>query len=243
MEEREVMNVFDRGFVINLASRTDRRREMERELALAGPSLAPEHVEFFPAVRPDDAGPFPSIGARGCFLSHLEILKIARERGLRNVLFMEDDLAVSPKFKTHSNAIAELLRSTEWDIVYLGHVIPVAETDTIHLIPYHEYLMTTHFYVVHSRIFDRLITFLEVMLTRPDGHPDGGPMPLDGALWTFRQQNSDVKTLIAEPNLGWQRSSRSDIAPRKWFDKVPIVSQLVAVARRGKVWFETRRKR
>ena len=36
----------------------------------------------------------------------------------------------------------------------------------------------------------------------------------DGAYNTFRRYNKDVITYIANPKLGWQRPSRSDITPR-----------------------------
>ena len=236
------MDYFGRAYVVNLAARTDRRREMERELGWAGLAPAPGKVEFFAAVRPEAAAPFATIGERGCFLSHYHILRDARDASLSSVLLMEDDLAISPKFREQQGAVVEQLRSTEWDIAYLGHVEPVPDAATIAFRPVTTYLMTTHFYAVNGRVFDRLIEFLELVQSRPAGHPDGGPMPLDGALWTFRQQNPDVVTVIAEPNLGWQRSSRSDIAPAKWFDRVPLLASAVSLARRGKVWLESRRK-
>jgi len=93
--------------------------------------------------------------------------------------------------------------------------------------------MTAHFYAVNGRILDRLLRFLEELQHRPLGHPDGGPMHLDGAYSTFRAQNPDVVTLIASPNLGWQRSSRSDISP-KWFDNVPGLSPLAGAAKTTK---------
>jgi hypothetical protein len=58
-------------------------------------------------------------------------------------------------------------------------------------------------------------------------------MHLDGAYSTFRHQNPDVVTLIASPNLGWQRSSPSNISPR-WFDRVPGLRQLAGAAKTTK---------
>ncbi len=78
-------------WVINLKDRTDRRREMIEQLERVGWS-----AQFFPAVRPADAGTFPSIGARGCFLSHLALLKQATSG---HILLMEDDLNFVPQFQ------------------------------------------------------------------------------------------------------------------------------------------------
>lgn len=92
--------------------------------------------------------------------------------------------------------------------------------------------MLAHFYGVNGRVLDRLVAFLELVMSRPPGHPDGGPMHVDGAFSTFRQQNPDVLTLAASPSLGWQRSSRSDIASNRWYDRTPVSRELVGLARR-----------
>jgi hypothetical protein len=75
---------------------------------------------------------------------------------------------------------------------------------------------------------------------RPGGHPDGGPMHIDGAYSFFRERNPDVMTLIACPNLGWQRSSRSDVFPNKWFDRWPVFRQLTGMARGCRSWLKGR---
>jgi GR25 family glycosyltransferase involved in LPS biosynthesis len=196
--------------------------------------LTTHRVEIFSATRPDEAGGFPSIGARGCVASHVAILKQAKQEGLSNVLIVEDDLEISAKFRTDQAVIVEQLRQQDWDFVYLGHVEKVEQKSPLALVPFSKGVMTTHFYAVNGRIFDRLVRFMEELQQRPPGHPDGGPMQIDGAYSTFRAQNPDVITLIASPNLGWQRSSRSDITPN-WFDRIPGLRQLVGAARSSKI--------
>ena len=58
------LECFDRIRVINLVERRDRRRDMERELAGIGLADDPR-VAFISALRPNDAGNFTSVGARG----------------------------------------------------------------------------------------------------------------------------------------------------------------------------------
>ncbi|MBD2020540.1 glycosyltransferase family 25 protein, partial [Leptolyngbya sp. FACHB-36] len=202
----KITEFFDRTFVVNLPERVDRRKDMVRELENAGMPLTPQSVEIFPAIRPETLDGFPSFGARGCFLSHLKILRQAKADGLNSVLVMEDDLTISEQFSATSANWMRQLQQTEWGFVYFGHIESVADA-TEPLTPFVGPLATTHFYAVHHRVLDRLIDFLELVQSRPPGHPDGGPMHLDGAFTTFRQQNPDVLTLIAAPNLGWQRSS------------------------------------
>lgn len=228
------MNFFDRTYVVNLPERKDRRRMMIRELDKAGMPLTPNKTEIFAAIKPDDAGNFPSIGARGCFLSHLTILKQAKEDRLANVLILEDDLTISEQFRADREVLVEQLHQTDWDFVYFGHHEKTeGGTSPATLQPYSEPIMMTHFYGVNGKLFDRLLSFLEELQQRPGGHPDGGPMHLDGAYSTFRAQNPDVITLIASPSLGWQRPSRSNIHP-KWFEQVFVLKQLSDVARVAK---------
>src|SRR5690242_16568405 len=105
-------------FVINLADRTDRRAEMERELASIG-----WRAEFFPAIRPPDAGAFPSVGARGCFLSHLGVLKQASQAGTKRLTILEDDLSFVDDFPQFWSTAIAALRGRDWSIFYPGHVL------------------------------------------------------------------------------------------------------------------------
>jgi hypothetical protein len=72
---------------------------------------------------------------------------------------------------------------------------------------------------------------LEACLQRPTGHPLGSPMHVDGAYSLFRMQHPHVVTLRATPSLGGQRSSRSDIFPNKWYDRLPLTRQIAGLAR------------
>ena len=237
----KITDYFQRVYVVNLPERKDRRKLIVKELDEAGIPLTPHRVEIFPAIRPDEAGGFPSIGARGCFSSHVAILKQAKQQGLNNILIVEDDLEISAKFRTDQAVFIQQLCQQDWDFVYFGHVEEVGEKSPVALIPlpFSKGVMTTHFYAINGRVFDRLLRFLEELQQRPPGHPKGGPMHLDGAYSTFRSQNPDVVTLIATPNLGWQKSSRSDISPN-WFDRVPGLRQLAGAARTSKTWLKRR---
>jgi hypothetical protein len=201
--------------------------------------IRPGKVELFEAVRPRDDGGFPTLGLHGCFLSHLGVLKEARAAGLARVLHVEDDLQISRRFGECEEAFVDRLGAEEWGLVYLGHPIKLEPAPVPTLVPYSEPIELTHFFGVNGAIFDRLIDFLERLRRRPPGHPDGGPMSIDGAINTFRAQNPDVLTRIANPNLGWQRSSRTDAHPLRWFDRAPVAKDLVAAIRRGRSWLRS----
>lgn len=223
---------FDLTYVINLPNRADRRKEMAAELEKVGMSFAPGKVEIFSAIRPDSPGEFKSIGYRGAFLSHLGVLKKAKELGLNNVLIMEDDLEFRADFPEYEEAILEELTQQNWDIVHFGYItdkVP-AKVEPPILHAFSGEIIGAQFYAVNGQALDEVINFFEVLLERPKGHPEGGPMSPDGVFNVFKWQHPHRDRLLAEPSFGGQRSSKSDISP-KWFDNVPIINSLASTAR------------
>lgn len=222
---------FQRSYIVNLPERDDRRREMDGELRQAGLCADGERIRYFRAVRPAAAGEFPSLGARGCFMSHLGILKEAIRDRLDNLLVMEDDLALDPRLLAAPEAMRRRLQQGSWDFAYLGHVEPCAAGAAPGWQEARQPLATTHFYALNGRVLRPLHDHLEACLQRPSGHPLGSPMHVDGAYSLFRSQHPEVVTLMAAPSLGGQRSSRSDIYPNKWYDRLPLTRQLAGLAR------------
>ena len=234
-----LIEFFDRAYVINLPERRDRRAEMTWEFKKVGVAFPSEQVNLFSAIKPDGRGEFPTAGVRGCFLSHLGVLKEARNHGLKNVLLIEDDLSFFNFFKSQQTALIKSFEQTEWDFAYLGHSRPVS-IDAPVLERTLEVIPNAHFLAFNGRVLDRLVGFLEEILQRPDGHPLGGPMHIDGAYAVFQKQNPDTVTLISRPGFGFQRSSRSSLSDRHWFDQLPGFSQLVAVGRKVKTSYRRR---
>jgi glycosyl transferase family 25 len=221
---------FDRTYIINLPERKDRLKEITRELQSAGMSFADPTVRLLSAIRPREARGFPAPAVRGCFLSHLELLLQAQADGLKNVLVIEDDLAISPVFKQRYGHLFQEAEQTPWGFIYFGHRVESPALNVPKLTPFVDPIATSHFYAVNGTILGRLIDYLQAVQSRAPGDPSGGPMHYDGALTMFRAANPDILTLIAQPNLGWQRSSRSDIHGR-WYDKVAGVQHAAAMAR------------
>jgi hypothetical protein len=222
---QDLIDYFDRAFVINLPARTDRRREMQRELRRVDFLDRPHKLEFFPAWRVDDAAGFASPGARGRFVSHLEILRRALRTGLSRVLVMEDDLAISPHLLIVQSRLVERLACDDWDFAYFGHAGARSEREGL-LVPYDGWLAKTHFYAVRGRVIGQLVGFLEELSARLASDPDpaGGSMELDRIYQIYRERNPETVTLLAQPNLGTQRCTRSDIHPA-WWDQLPVLRQ------------------
>jgi hypothetical protein len=221
---------FDQFLIVNLAERADRRALINAELAKVNLSIIPGKIDFFPAMRPEYAEGFPSRGARGCFLSHLTILEQARTAGMQAILIGEDDLVFSPRYLQDETSIVDQLRTQSWGFAYLGNAFNKINAEPVRMHAWSDGVLCTHFYAIHSSIFDPLIGFLHSILTRPPGHPDGGPMHLDGAYSTFRANHPEIPTLMALPTLGAQGSSASDITT-SWWDNIPAVRSVVDVYR------------
>jgi hypothetical protein len=228
---------FDKIRIISLPSRLDRRRQIAREFERHGMPVDGGKVEFFDAIRPEHEGGFGSIGLHGCFLSHLEILRQSRAAGLSRVVHVEDDLQLPRRFVAYQEPMVAALSEQPWDIAYFGHVMKL-DAGRPYWVPHPaaERVELTHFFAVNGSVFDRLIAFLEASMTRPVGHPEGGPASPDGAISMFRHFNPDVVTLVANPSLGWQRSSRTDAHELRWFDRAPVIKDVVGVLRQCRAW-------
>jgi len=208
------LGFFDRLSVINLVNRRDRRREVEAQLRRIGIDPTHERVEFFSAIRPSARENWPTIGARGNFLSQYTVLKRARDHKVRNILILEDDCDFKSTLLNFQKELIDALAALRWDLVHLGHMEQTEASQPPHLVPWQAGVYGAHLYALNHSILDRAVRYLELVAGRPADHPLGGPQYYDGALTMFRAQNPDVVTLIASPSLAIQRSSRSDVTPR-----------------------------
>jgi glycosyl transferase, family 25 len=223
----------DSVYVINLERRADRRKEMQKELTRVG-----WNATFFPAIEPPSSAGFESIGARGCFLSHLSVLKAARGACVERLVVLEDDVNFGRDFNQRWQALATELSSLDWSICYPGHAI-LNLPPTLSLLSAGTSVMCSHFIAINGPALDPIVRGLESILSRPAGHPDGGPMHVDGAYSTIRAQNPVLKTYAAWPVLGYQRSSRTDVRRGRWFDRLPFAQPVIGAMRKAKAHWNT----
>jgi glycosyl transferase family 25 len=226
-------NAFDRIYVINLASRVDRRQEMDEQLRRVGLKLDAPRVRLFPAVRPVDAGPFPSIGARGCFMSHLGVLREAQSREEKAILVLEDDVNFAHDFERLSTNLAHPLAANDWSIFYGGYRgLQGIKTGSCDAVPASTGVETTHCVGFRgASLMLHLAEYLERQLERQPGDPAGGPMHVDGSYSWFRRERPDLVTLAAFPPIAYQRSSRSDIYAGR-LDRLWGAAPMLAAARK-----------
>jgi glycosyl transferase, family 25 len=230
-----LIEYLDQIYLIHLPHRHDRLRDMRRELDSIHAPLEHPKVSVPPAPIVTDADQFPSPGVRGNFLSHLQILKDARDRGHRAIMVLEDDAIFRAALacRTQQVRLVAKLTESEWGLCYLGHPLDRELAGyPPGLISYPSSFKWAHCYLVHATALTPLVDYLERTLERPAGHPEGGRMYIDGALSMFREQHRDVSILVANPALSVQMGSPSSLAGRRWFDRRRELAGLVALARR-----------
>jgi glycosyl transferase family 25 len=204
---------FDAIRIVNLPHRKDRLREMTGELTKVGLAGHPK-VEFFPAHRYTEAGRFYSPGARGCFSSHLAILREAAANG-QSVLILEDDCDFVDPSSCRIPA--------EWDVFYGGYLAMSLPDD-----PAQSDIVGAHCMGFSVRALERLVPWLEAAWASDD------PAPIDGEYVRFRRGNPDIVTVFAEPQVAVQRPSRTDIGQQRLFDRLPGLREVAGLARKTK---------
>jgi len=147
-------NNIDHIFYINLAHRKDRLEEIERELN----NLNLPYERF-------EAISTPGCGSIGCSYSHLGVLKLARERGYRNVLIFEDDFQFKITKTDFEDGLTKLFEepiTKDFDVCMLGYNLIRGE-----IVEEYPFLtrvieaQTMSAYLVNHSIYDRLIELYE----------------------------------------------------------------------------------
>ena len=190
-----INNYFDKIFIINLDDRKDRWALILKQLK--------EHnitnYQRFSAVKPIEImsdkdnhynkqiysefnpkmtklfGTNYKVGALGCKLSHLEIIKYSQKEKLNNILILEDDCLIKEKFTNNFSKIIEIIQNSSdvnirnYDMLYLGgsfikktnNSSPTVENNILKC----NRIYTTHAYILnnteYNNIFNTIINDLE----------------------------------------------------------------------------------
>lgn len=124
---------FDKIFIINLDSRLDKWIHMERVMEKNNI----KNYERFSGIVPTDEDIIkygfdlsPNFdmsydketynrGSLGCLLSHVSVVRIAKERGYKNVVILEDDMYFVEDWERKLKDTMIELEKVEWDMFYL----------------------------------------------------------------------------------------------------------------------------
>jgi glycosyl transferase family 25 len=183
------------AFYINLDRRADRRAEIESELANmeidAERFRAIEHV--FPAI--------------GCTSSHVDVLKLARERGYESVMIFEDDFMFLVSKDEYDAAMSRLPASYDVVMLAFNMVSDSAYDETFTRVSDGQ---NASGYIVHSRFYDRLIDRLEEGLKLFIESPHLHWIYINDQYWKGLQPCSEWYAF--KTRIGVQRPGFSDLA-------------------------------
>lgn len=197
--------MFTNVVCINLDRRPERWQRLQRELARHGI----ERVQRFAAIDGErvakPSGWTHSAGAFGCLLSHVEVIRAARDSGASSVLIFEDDAVLAPDFQRQfASFIKEV--PDDWDMLYLGALHkdePIRIAEHVGRITKAN---STYAYALKRTVFDAFID-----LNSRAGHV------LDMNSYQLQER---FNCYCFMPNLAWVEAEYSDVqnrVERHWY--------------------------
>lgn len=237
-ENRTMFLTADLTIILTLRDRPDRQRDTTTMMDRIGHPIDGDAIRFQISDRPKDPHGFPSIGAYGCFCSHLEAFKTAARENARRLLILEDDILFKTADTARLSALSDEFQTHPFAMAYGGFQERPIGSNIVsdHLIeaPAASPIVLAHCVMFDGGILPDLVAYLEAILTREPGDPIGGPMHVDGAYNHFRKDHPHLRTLAVDPPIAFQRSSASDIAVKRIIDRTPLLKNLTAASRRVK---------
>jgi len=210
---------------------------MTSELERLGLAIDGGKISFHNASTFDSAHPFPTIGARGCFHSHLAVFEEARLKRFETVLILEDDCDFVGSIEVSLVRALYALREQDWSMFFGGHEDlerDECQPGPIQRICPGSWIRGTHFVAVHRRAIELMVPFLHEEIARLAIDLLGASRGIDAAYTHFGTRFPELGYFVAWPKLGYQRPSRTDIAQPSAFDRFPIANLLVVPARQVK---------
>jgi GR25 family glycosyltransferase involved in LPS biosynthesis len=195
---------FDNIYCINLDRRNDRWQEASSEFnkynlkvqrisAVDGSKLDMSKIKM--DVLKKDSMP----GAVGCSLSHINVIKHAKEKGYSKILILEDDVVFEENFiERFTNEIKHL--PEDWDMFYLSgnNLKSDCLTKVNNFFYKTTFTFTTHSYAITSNLYDKIIEGAAALNE-----------PIDEFYRKHIQQNYNC--YIIRPHITYQRPGFSDI--------------------------------
>ena len=199
------MNFFDHIFFINLDRRPDRLKSISEQLKRVG-----FDAERISAVDGSLLNPNQKIGngwnhkgVAGCLLSHRKLVQVAKERGYKNFLAIEDDTILADDFRERFDSYIKQL-PPDWDMIYFGGNHLSLDRSGINInVGKCKHTLTTNMYGMSDRLYDHV-------LDNVSHNVDELREPID-VFYLKIQQSSIYNCFYFKPHLAWQASIFSDI--------------------------------
>jgi glycosyl transferase family 25 len=197
------MQHIDKIFVINLDKRNDRLDEFLIECKKV--DINPSEIERFSAIyKPEN----PCVG---CTLSHLEVIKIAKERSYENIIVFEDDFEFLVQKETfYKNLERFFSLNIEFKVAMLAYGCNYSHTQTRvnDIISFTTDASNAAGYIVNKSCYDELIdclTYGAEKLEQTGEHWNY----INDQIWKKLQGE---KWFIFNERIGKQRPSYSELS-------------------------------
>jgi glycosyl transferase family 25 len=157
----KLQDYFSEAYYINLDKRTDRRESFEKELSKYNLN---NFVQRFSASMDATHTPLDDYSRlRACSLSHYNLIKLAKEKNLKNILIFEDD-AFFYNSDTYRGidiveaALDDLQKFNDWHVFHLGGLVIDSELKKVskNLLKANS-ILTTHAYAFNNTIYDFIL--------------------------------------------------------------------------------------
>jgi len=189
---------FDEMYCINLDERTDRWEHAQKEFEKAG---IKDRVIRFSAIKDND-------GRVGVIKSNLGIVKLAKKKGLKNVLVFEDDVEfiVDNPQEILTESINQV-ESLDWSLFYLG-----ANTHNKLIKIKNNLILLKNAFAVHSMAYNEKV--YDIFIKKYEGVNKIKNM--NDILDVYLAQHIQEKyiCLMVNPMMTTQMNSYSDIEKR-----------------------------
>lgn len=148
-------DLFKNIYCINLDSRTDKWEQAQTEFKTHNI----DGVKRFSAIKgnPDNLPTKLLPGEVGCLLSHLQIIKEAKEKNLDNIVVFEDDIIFHKEFNSLFNEFIKQVPA-DWNMIYFAGNHQGPTQKIMPNIMRLSYTFTTHAYIMKNTMFDRVIS-------------------------------------------------------------------------------------
>lgn len=190
--------MLDNIYYINLEHRTDRKKHVEKQLN----NIGWKNYTRFNAIKCKD-------GRVGCSMSHLKILKDAKEKNLDYVVIIEDDIVFNNPQLFNNMLKIFIEKNIDYDVLLLAGNIRA------HTIPIDSFIhrtkrsCTTTGYIVKNHYYDTLIQNIQSGIKNLLFKPNHHELYAIDTNW-FKLQEKD-NWLILRPRTVSQLSDYSDI--------------------------------
>jgi glycosyl transferase family 25 len=190
---------FDKIFFINLDKRTDRLEEITAELQQYN---LYDNSERFQAIH------VPEQGILGCTMSHLAVIKIAKERKYKQILILEDDFYFVVSKEELENQLNTFFDSNiSYNVCMIAYNLNKSEPTEYPFIQKVIDAQSASGYIVHESFYDAIINLYEegIPLLRDTNHHW---LYANDQIWKRLQPNCDW--FMFTTRIGKQRAGYSD---------------------------------